>query len=250
MALKRLTAEEMIQLSTPWITPNDPARSQLEKIPLLAGLLPRLESVHRAVLEIRAGDEDPKVKKLSTLETDLDATHDGLVRGIYGALSMLAELSPAAEELLRLRDQLFPEGLAHTQKTYRGEAGHAAIVAAHMDDGLRARLKAVVLHDKNLSDLVDAWLACAQRLGQLEEERARLGAPIGATAAQVNSARLQWVRVANALVANAELAGLDPDTDRLVFAPLRAAERTANGRKRSRDPLPEPQPTAPTPAAT
>ena len=33
--------------------------------------------------------------------------------------------------------------------------------------------------------------------------------------------------MANALVANAELAGLDDDTDRLLFSALRAAEHTA-----------------------
>jgi len=241
MAFKRLTAQEMIQLSAPWVTPNDPASAALAKVPLLAALLPQLEAAHRAIFEVQAQNEDPKAKSLSLAEAELDASHDDLVRGIHGALSALSELSPSADDLLRMRDLLLPDGLDHTRKTYRGEAGHAAIVASRLDDGLRARMKSVTLHDKNLLELVDAWLDGARKLGTLEEERARLSAPSATTAAQINAARLGWVRVTNALVANAELAQLDADADRTLFSALRAAERTADGRKRPRrDPNPAP----------
>jgi len=151
-----------------------------------------------------------------------------------------------------LRDLFFPEGAAHTQKTYRGEAGHAALVASRLDASAQARLKAVSLQEKNLLDLVNEWLGVAKQLGDLEEERARLSPPSSSTAAEINNARLGWVRVVNALVANADLVGLDGDTDRLLFSALRAAERTADGRgKKSPDAPPAPSPAAKsTPAAS
>jgi hypothetical protein len=49
----------------------------------------------------------------------------------------------------------------------------------------------------------------------------------------------------NALVANAELANLDADSDRLLFGPLRAAEQTADARGRGKNapaPVPVPAP--------
>jgi len=49
------------------------------------------------------------------------------VRGLHTALTGVAMVSGARAELLRLRDTLLPEGLAHSQKTYRGQAGHGAM---------------------------------------------------------------------------------------------------------------------------
>jgi hypothetical protein len=252
MALKRLTAQEMIQLSKPWVTQGDPGRAALEKVPLLAALLPRVEEAHQAIFSVEVETEDPKAKALSEEEAELDGEHDGLVRGVYGTLTMLSEVSAQKDELLRLRDLLLPEGLEHARKTYRGEAGHAALVASRLDDATRTRLKSIVLHDKTLLELVDTWLAAASQLGDLEEQRARLAAPAASSAAQINAARMTWVRVANALVANAELAELEPDADRTLFSALRAAERTADGRKRAHPVPPVPAPAtgaAPVPAA-
>jgi hypothetical protein len=206
MALKRLTAQEMVQLSKPWITANDPGRAAIEKVPLLSALLPRIEEAHNALFTVQVETEDPKAKALSEQEAGLDAEHDALVRGIYGALTMLSEFSAQKEDLLRLRDLMLPEGLEHARKTYRGEAGHAAMLTARLDEATRAKIKSIVLHDKTLADLVDAWLSAANQLGTLEEERARLGAPAATTVAEMNSTRMAWVRVTNALLANAELA--------------------------------------------
>ena len=239
MALKRLRAQEMIQISSPWVTTDDPANAAIARYPLLAALLPRLETAQRAIFELQTGSEDPKSKSLSQAEAELDATHDGLVRGIHESLTALAQFSATGEELLRLRHLLLPDGLEHTRKTYRGEAGHAAMVQSRLDETLRARLKSVTLHDQSLLDLVESWLDSAQKLGAMEEERARLAAP-AATAAEVNAARLAWIRVVNALVANAELAEVDEATDHLLFSALRAAARTADSRRRAHREAPAP----------
>jgi hypothetical protein len=77
-------------------------------------------------------------------------------------------------------------------------------------------------------ELVNQWLGVAKQLGDLEEERARLSQPSSSGAAEVNNARIGWVRVANALLANAELVGLDDDTDRPTFWGAFFTRRFAN----------------------
>jgi hypothetical protein len=233
MTPKKLTVEEMNQISGPMLVEGGAARTAIEKIPLLAALLPQLQSAHVGVFFLRAPITDPKLRLLSERLSALDLEHDERVRGIYGALTGLAQVSGASTELLALRDELFPEGLGHTHMTYRGQAGHAARVVARLEDGLQARLKAVNLHDKNLWELVQQWLAVAKQMGQLEDERARLS-PILTSGAEINNARLAWVRTMNALRANAALASIDDSTDRLLFDPLRAAERTASNRGKSK----------------
>lgn len=137
---RKLTAEEMSQISWPWVAEGTPARAAIEKIPLLAALGPQVQSAHAGLLALRASVEDPKVRELSERQAVLDADHDQHVRGMYNVLTSLAQVSAGASELLALRDQLFPEGLAHVKLSYRGQAGHGAMVEARLDDNLRTRL--------------------------------------------------------------------------------------------------------------
>jgi hypothetical protein len=245
MAYRYLTLEEQYQVSTPWVTVGDPARVAIEKTPLLVPQLPKLQTAHDSIAALR-GREDPKQQSIAQLELQVDHRHDTLVSGIYKSLSMLSVLSPAKEELLSLRDWLFPNGLSHTRLSYRGEAGHAALVASHLDDAMTARLKAVNLHDQSLFDLVQQWFAAAKQLGDLEEQKARLAEVPPTMAGEVQAARMAWVRAVKLFVANAEAAELDADTDNLLFSALRAAERAAEARVHTR-PAPAPAP-APVPA--
>jgi hypothetical protein len=245
MALNRLTVEEMNQISEPLVAPGGAARAAIEMVPLLAALLPQLQAAHAGIFALRAPLEDPKAREMSGRLAALDIEHDTRVRGIHGALTGLAQVSGAGTELLALRDQLYPQGLGHTQLTFRGQAGHGAMVAARLDSALEARLKAVTLHDRNLLDLVKEWQSVAKQMGQLEDERARL-LPNATPAADIIKARLAWVRVMNALLANADLAGIDEATDHLLFDPLRAAEKAASNRGKSKATA-EATTTAPTP---
>ncbi|MFS8064897.1 MAG: hypothetical protein ACMG6S_00870 [Byssovorax sp.] len=80
---------------------------------------------------------------------------------------------------------------------------------------------------------MDELIALGTRLGALEDEKGRLQPIPGQSrtnGAAVLTARNQWIRVANALVANGEVAQLDEATDKLIFGPLRAAEKAADRR--------------------
>jgi len=68
MALLRLTAAEMIQLSAAWVTPNDEAHQILMSVPPLAALLPQVEAAHQLIISMIPATESPKVKELSAIE--------------------------------------------------------------------------------------------------------------------------------------------------------------------------------------
>lgn len=224
----------MVQLSEPWVTPDNEAHTILNGVPLLAALLPQIEGAHQLLMSMIPAADSPKFKELSAAEAELDVKHDTLVRGIHGGLTSIALISANGAELLSLRDFLLPEGLAHTQKSYRGEAGHAKLVESRLDADMRKRLSAVTLHDRTLEALVDEWLGVAKQLGALEEQKAKLVGPDGNTAFEISQARFGWIRVVKALLANAELAPIDEAQDRVLFGALHAAELAADRRKRGR----------------
>jgi hypothetical protein len=233
MGISRLTVQEMIQISLPWVTAGDAARAAIERTPLLASLLPQLLDAHASIFALRArAAEDPTIHHISEQLAALDGRHDDLIRGMHGVLTSLSLVCEAPEEILGLRDELFPEGLAHIKMTYRGEAGHAARVLARMDDRFKARLAAVVLHKTNLLELTLEWLRVAKQIGDLEEERAGMCPPEAASPSEIYSARFAWMRVVDALLINAKLAGLAQEIDSLIFSALRSAERDAEVRSR------------------
>ncbi len=67
--------------------------------------------------------------------------------------------------------------------------------------------------------------------------------------ADANAARNAWIRAVNALVAMAEMVGLAPEDDRLLFSALRAAEQTISNRNRNKT-TPAPAPATDTTTAT
>jgi hypothetical protein len=247
MALRWLLFQEMAVLSGPWVTDGTPARMAIGKYQQLDSLVPQLQEAHGEIVELRS-KESPQLQALSQQELQVDAKHDAYVKLIYNALTVLAPGSASGNELLSLRDMLFPEKLQHMKKSYRGEVGHAVLVAKQMDEATQARLKAVQLHDKTLFDLYSEWQRTAKQLGDLEDERAHLSQATPSPAKEIASARNRWIRVVKAFQACAEVANLDAETDNLIFAPLRAAEQVADNRMRSKA-APEPGP-APAPAST
>jgi hypothetical protein len=214
-------------------------RAVLAKIPLLAALLPNLDKMHGDLVRLLA-KQLPKLRAISQKQSELDARHDALVRGIYGTLTMLAPVSDDQEELLAVRDKLLPDGLGHTKLSYRGEAGHVAVIAKELDDAMKARLKAIAVHKKTLDDLVVAWLDTGTQLGQLEDEKARLAETSPSLPAEIQAGRMAWIRMAKALMTSAKLAEIDDGTDQLLFSALRTAERNADSRAHGKSVTPAP----------
>jgi hypothetical protein len=256
MALKRLTTGEMAQLSTPWVSEGSEAREAILATPELAPLLPKLEAAHRALHDSQPGQDNPRLAKLQEEAAAVDLRHDEVIRGVYWLLTALAWLAgagEAAEALIRLRDFLFPDGLDTTQKSYREEAGAVELLKTRIagDAGSKKQLKDIPLPKGSLWQSVEELFRVGAKLGALENERAHLvAAPGPSDGAKLMAARNLWIRAVNALVANAELSELDDDKVKLVFGPLRLAERAADRRKgtpmeapvEGGAPAPEPQP--------
>jgi hypothetical protein len=221
------------------VTPETPARTAIEKYQPLTALLPQVQEAHGSMVVLHS-KESPQLHALSQQELQIDAKHDAYVKLIYNALTVLAPGAANRDELLSLRDMLFPEKLQHMKRSYRGEVGHAVLVAKQMDAATQARLKAVQLNDKTLFDLYAGWQGTTKQLGDLEDQRAHLSQATPSAAKEIVTARNRWIRVVKAFLACAEVANLDAESDNLIFAPLRAAEQVADNRMRSK--------TAPAPA--
>jgi hypothetical protein len=243
MDLRKLDEPEMGQVSSPWVTAGSPVRTSIEAIPMLDSLLPKLTVAHTGIVAVSAQSADPEVRRLSAEAARLDAEHDDCVRTIHGALTILAKVSKAGAELLRMRDLLFPENLRHINKSHSAEAGHAAAIASTITPEVEARMKAISIGDTTLFDLYGQYQGAAKQLGVVEETRARLNQPAVTPAAQVQAARREWIRWANILMTTAENAEVSAETDALLFSPLREAVARAASRWHSNsDPAPAPAP--------
>lgn len=204
--------------------------------------MPQVEAAHAALSRVRKGKGGRGLqgRGLVAQSAELDAQHDRWVRGILSALSGLALISSEGEEMIRLRDWLFPEGLEHTQKTHLGKAGHASFRRAQLNDSLRRRLRAIRLNERTLLEVVEAWLEGATRLGEVVHSKVQCGNLGGVVAssrspgASTNSARVAWLRITNALLANAALVPVDATTEQLLFGNLRHAEQIADQRSQRR----------------
>jgi len=105
-------------------------------------------------------------------------------------------------------------------------------------------MKTIAVGDMTLLDLYNPYLDAAKQLGAVDEKRARLNQPAVTPAAQVQSARREWIRWANILLSAAGHADLDADTDALLFSPLREALQRADSRWHTKiAPAPVPAPT-------
>ncbi len=164
---------------------------------------------------------------------------------MFGALTTLSKLAKNGDQARSLRNQLFPLGLSHNNKSHLAEAGHAAAVATAMTDDQLTFLKSLPLDDSTMFDLHNQWQSVSTQMGAVEEKRALLKHPSKTLAAQTQAARREWIRWTKILVTTAENAGIGPADDALLFAPLREAMQKADDRWSN---SPKPTPPAPAPS--
>ena len=223
----------MVQLSAPWVEPG-PARTALEAHPMLAALLPAMETNHRAILKTQViKQSEAEAEALLVEGSDCDERHDGAIRGTHAFLSGLADLT-GSSSYAELRDFLLPRGLMHTRLRYDEEAGEAELLAARLaaDPAKKKKLKEIPVSTKTLLNVVEGWIADAKRLGEIEREKAALAtAMVGPTAAEVRDLRVRWTRAVRSIEAVAELADLDEATTELLFGRLHTIAKANRPRK-------------------
>jgi hypothetical protein len=244
MDLRKLNTDEMGQVSDSWVRQGSPARTAIEKIAMLAPLLPKLQISHEGVIAAAGLNMDAESRKLTAQASRLDDKHDELVSLLHTALTVLAKTSSQPDKITHVLNVLLPEGLQHVNYSHRAEAGHASNVAAKMTGDLLAQLKALSIGERTVLDLYQQWQEVAGQLGNVASERALLSKPAQSQASQVQNARRQWARWVSLFVETAGHAELAPETDTLLFAGLRTAVEAAKGRWHTRtEPGPGPAPT-------
>ena len=245
--LKNLSTETMAEISSQWLDPEG-LRPDLEAVPLLAAMLPMLEEAHSGLACALPSDEskDERLKSASEEQARLDARHDAKKRGAFNLLEGLRELTddPArAKGYEALRDALFPEKSADTQRSYVHQAGAAKLLSARLDEELKKKLNKVPAAEGKLLDAVEAWIHLAAEIGKLEEQKgARLTELKSKSmeSKQRNELRFQWIRVAHGLERNLKLAKVNAKTSERILASLRKAEskaeRSVTGAKEQDEP--------------
>lgn len=256
MALKSISTERMIGVTGAWVDPEQD-RPVIEKNPVLAVLLPSLDEVHAGVLALRRPATDTKQEKelaaLAVEGGEVDGVHDGQLRGGWHyltAVAMFCRDGGARQQLLDLRDRVFPSGLAATQLSWGEESGNARAVEEHLDDATWAVLRRYkTLPGRTLADEITDWLGAARELGVLDNRRARVLAEqqqaettLGLGRGENLQPRNRWIRVVRAFANLVSLLG-DAALDARLLGPLRDAEARAERRqsRRAADPeLPDP----------
>jgi hypothetical protein len=245
MSAKKLASEEMLQVTADWLNPQSPAHKAILASEDLAPSLPRITAVHENLSKnAQPIVENPRIDQISKEQALIDTRHDDIIRGSYSILTGIAALLGAelGASILELRDNLIPDGLSSTQKSYLAEAGQAAQLSERLTPEVRAVTNKIRIDPKHathtLTDCLNEWIHLGQQLGSLENEKAQL-APADRTQATLLAARNKWIRMVNLFLATAEAAEIDPATYQLIFGPLLAAQ--AKAAKRGSKPASAPE---------
>jgi len=236
MNLKRLYSDEMLYISAEWLDTQSAAHNAIRASPELAVALPRMTSAHEELAQnAQPLRDNPRLEAITKEEAALDGRHDDIIRGVFSILTGIAALLGPEQgpAIIELRDNLIPEGLSSTQKTYRAEAGHALQLESRLTLEIRqqtSKLRIDPQHPSHsLMHFLDEWIDIGKRLGALEDEKARLASPDRSPSTLV-TARNKWIRMVNLFVAMAEAAEIDAATMQILISPLHAAESKAQKR--------------------
>lgn len=241
MALNRLRTTEMVTITDPLVDEEHPDHQALARVPALAPLLPEIGAAHQGLHETHfVGPGPVRLKQIQDQQKVLDVRHDDVVRGIWYYLMALLYFQKDADKrraLEQLQALLLPEGLSAVQRSYREEAGQAALTASRLGDGERKTLKAMKLPDGgNLLDKVEEWLSLGGQLGALDRERAGEDTEEHPTRADALAARNRWIRAIQAVRSVASITAPDDPDVQEILDRVSAAERHAERRAESGNP--------------
>lgn len=237
MSKRDLTTQSMVSISERWADPEK-EKPVLERYPLTAALLPRLVKAHTNLVRFQRASSETQgeIAALQKEQAALDAEHDRKIRGVFGFLTSLAELSDTedrARHYLDLRDKLLPDGLRAVQRSYVDQGGEIVLLQGRLDDVAKRALADIGTPEGPLHLHVQAWMKAATRLGQLEQKRLDLtsgASPSDTRKSDVLRARNEWIRVVNALQTNLQLDEVTPEDMHRIFRYLDAAEAKASRR--------------------
>jgi hypothetical protein len=181
MSLRRLTVEKMVALSEAFLGAHQKA---LEQIPQTAGILVSVVSAHKNLFQMQEQvvTSPPTVREIYKRQVKLDQQHDNYYRCAYHQLISLIALYYArgderrAELLTKLRDTIYPHGLAGVNFSYDEEAGAATLMERAMTDELKSLLRGIIVEQTptetvTLFNVVHLQILLAKEIGTLEQQK-------------------------------------------------------------------------------
>lgn len=236
MSKRNLTTRTMLSVSGRWVDPEQ-EKPILQRYPLTAALIPHLLKVHAnlVVFQRTSSEIQDEIAAVQKEQAAFDAEHDRKIRGVYGYLTALAELSDSesrARHYLDIRDTLLPDGLRAVQRSYMDQAGEIPLLKGRLDEQALRALADLTTPEGPLNLHVQAWIKAATRLSDLERKRMDLleRSPGDTRKSDVQRARNDWIRVANGLRANLLLDDASVEHMHRVFRYLDVAEAKADRR--------------------
>jgi hypothetical protein len=242
--LKHLNLEEMVGLTSPWVS-NATRKALFLSIREIAALHPQIEELQAALLVARpvGASRSSAMKKLMEEATTVDVLHDALARAVDSGLTTDRLCSfagkPAdlhrAEQAEEASAKLFPNGMAIVNASLVAESGNTARVATLLaqEPELAAFLDQIPVRGGTLLGLTRRWITVGKKLGNLERDRATLAAkettePRDASA--LTRLRAEWIGLVSLVLANLERSKADRTAIATIRGPVLEASARAGKR--------------------
>ena len=243
--LKHLSIIEMSQLIKPWVSQTK-RRATFASIPEIAGLLPKVVTLHGELVAARPADASPPAELRAVMvEADaVDVVHDALARATHCGLVAerayaLASKPPAVERVRKVEEaiaKLFPDGLAIVNASLLAEAGNTARVVELLErePAIVELLESIPVKGfGTLAVVVQRWIAAGKKLAKLEEQREDLEAdqattPLGKEAQ--NRLRARWIRLVSQVLSLLDMSDADPRAVARIRNPILKASGRAGKR--------------------
>ena len=226
MSKVSLTSQQMVKLGTDLVRRKGKRRKAIDAVPAARPLVATITRANNALV-MSQPPTDSEIAKLTSQLTFIDGRHDDLVRGIDGRLESeyyLTRQQATRERITRLRGVIFASGRGIVQAAYMHEAGEVPFREARVTAEDRKFLRGLkTCEGVMLETLFDELQAVATEIGTLEQRREELGEE-GELVIKNRTARYQWIRAINALVAVLESEGVDPTP---IVGAIRKAEAKA-----------------------
>lgn len=207
-SFNNLEVPEMIELSSPMLTPGTRAHEVIQSVPGAAALLPHVQAAHDGLLGIANGTN---VDVLGDALVNDVRLHDDLVRSIDSRLeSAIARASSveAKQALTRAREEVLPEGLMVIRAGATEKAGEAKLRARRVSTETLALLAGVPMQTgESLAETLALLQTIAERIGVTSVRKQTLIAERAGP--KVREARKAWVRAIHLMEMVFETAGAD-----------------------------------------
>jgi hypothetical protein len=240
MSFRNLAIPEMIQLSTPLLTPGTRQHEALMASPIASSVLPVLQQAHDGLVEVASGDNEAEIA--SELAAHV-GHHDGLASQIGLRLDAEIEMAPSDEDrtaLSHARDQIFPPGESLLKAGYAAKAGARVVRERRVTPASIAILATIPLRGGGtLGDTYAELQSTALAVSDADSRRRAVSAEHAGP--RVREARKRWVAAIELIDMLLTAAGIDPTP---ILGGIREAQARA-GTSGADDATPAPGPTPP-----